>query len=210
MHLTGTRIAVVGLAVVAAATLLMVLPRGPWVWGVSAALFFAAAVVVWLAPRSVARLDESERIETLTLSRRAELVRGTSLRLREMRYRYSVRHDERGRMPFSTRINQIRLGFVPVIITDNDTDDQGLGFVAFIHDGSRWRGPGLPCAGNREDALGHAARQIDPLREIEDTGDTNFAGESGDDSSVDDDEQRWDTGSGWDDDSEPGDGGART
>jgi len=217
MHLNPTRLAIVAVALVLAGAILAIAPGHLVAWVAAVALFGLSVTTVVLAPRTEHHFEESARIESLSMVRRAELVRGTSLRLREMKYRYSVRHDERGRLPFSTRINQIQLGFVPVIITDNETDMQGVGFVAFIHDGQRWRGPGLPCAGTPSDAVANAARHVDPLRDVEDTGDTAVDGDSrgdgeGGDSRDDpfDDDSRWDTGSGWDDDSEPGDGGART
>ncbi|TVQ50428.1 MAG: hypothetical protein EA377_14315 [Phycisphaerales bacterium] len=109
---------------------------------------------------------EPEQFETLEASRIAELIRGTSLQLRNMRYRYSVRldrHAAHDRQPFTKIVNTIRLGFMPVIITDNGTDRQGYGYVAFVYDGRRWRGPGLPCPNEREDAIAHAARCVAPL-----------------------------------------------
>ena len=100
------------------------------------------------SPAGPASRDESDHISELSDARRKELMRGTSLFLREMRYRYSVRldaHETAERRPFSAEVNSIRLGFLPAVITDNKNDRQGLGLVAFVHDGRRWRGPGLPC-----------------------------------------------------------------
>ena len=116
---------------------------------------------------------EPEEFETLDASRIAELIRGTSLQLRDMRYRYSVRPDRHAahdRQPFTKIVNTIRLGFMPVIITDNGTDRQGYGYVAFVYDGHRWRGPGLPCPNGREDAIAHAARCVSPLDQDDESG----------------------------------------
>lgn len=139
-----------------------------WILGAVIAALVLVEVLL-LRPPAPSRLIEDERIEELPRSRLLELVRGTSLQLREMRYRYSVRPDVASRRPFSARVNQIKLGFVPVVITDNETDRQGAGFVAFVFDGHRFRGPGLPCAGSKEDALAHAAKCVEPLAGIEDT-----------------------------------------
>ena len=40
---------------------------------------------------------------------------------------------------------------------------QGFGYAAFVHDGDRWRGPGLPCPPGQSDAVKHAARCVSPL-----------------------------------------------
>ena len=109
------------------------------------------------------RPGEPDQIERLGEDRRLELVRGTSMHLRDMRYRYSLRYDRSDRDPFTAEVNTVILGFVPVVILDNQTDRQGLGFVAFPYDGERWRGPGLPCSGDRGAALEHAARCVSPL-----------------------------------------------
>ncbi len=88
------------------------------------------------------------------------------MHLRNMRYRYSVRaehHELSEREGFNAEVNGVHLGFVPVMITDNATDKQGYGFVAFVYDGRRWRGPGLPCPGGRERALQHAQHCVSPL-----------------------------------------------
>jgi hypothetical protein len=116
--------------------------------------------------------EESDDVTELGEARRRELMRGTSLYLREMRYRYSVRLDTRearDRRPFAAEVNTIRLGFLPAIVTDNTTDRQGLGFVAFVHDGTRWRGPGLPCPADQADAVRHAARCVSPLATEDET-----------------------------------------
>lgn len=111
--------------------------------------------------------DESRDIGCLPEERRRALLRGTSMHLRDMRYRYSVRYDHTERACFNADVNGVHLGFVPVIILDNMTDRQGYGYVAFPFDGSRWRGPGLPCGGGPEQALEHAARCVAPLDETE-------------------------------------------
>lgn len=126
---------------------------------------------LWLVGRSgvtLSRLQESPEIEDVDEARLRELIRGTSLHLREMRYRYSVRLPrvpvtEPDEQSFTAEVNQITLGFVPAVITDNRTDEEGLGYVAFVYDGRRWRGPGLPCPRDREAALAHAARCVAPL-----------------------------------------------
>ena len=90
------------------------------------------------------------------------------MHLRNMRYRYSVRaehHELSDRECFNAEVNRVHLGFVPVMITDTATDKQGYGFVAFVYDGRRWRGPGLPCPGGRDRALQHAQHCVSPLDE---------------------------------------------
>ena len=90
----------------------------------------------------------------------------------ELRYRYSIRFDASDtgeRKPFSAEVNTIKLGFLPVIIIDNSNDRQGFGYAAFVHDGNRWRGPGLPCPAGQADAVKHAARCVSPLAKEEET-----------------------------------------
>jgi len=110
-------------------------------------------------------------MEDLDAERQRALIRGTSMHLRNMRYRYSIRYDHADRTPFTTEVNTITLGFVPVVILDNLSDKQGLGYVAFPHDGRRWRGPGLPCGGGPEQAVAHAARCVSPLEKTDDSRD---------------------------------------
>ena len=89
-----------------------------------------------------------------------------------MNYRYSIRRDPADggeRQCFSAEVNTIRLGFVPVFITDNTNDRQGPGYVAFVYDGKRWRGPGLPCPAGQAEAVRHAARSVSPLATEEET-----------------------------------------
>ncbi|MGI9015198.1 MAG: hypothetical protein ACR2GY_13255 [Phycisphaerales bacterium] len=112
------------------------------------------------------RLNEPERIEQLDAQRTAMLIRGTSMHLRDMNYSYSIRPDHgTTRVAFTAEVNTILLGFLPVILMENQTERQGEGFVAFPYDGERWRGPGLPCAGEPDEAIAHAARCVAPLGE---------------------------------------------
>ncbi len=102
------------------------------------------------------------------MQKQHELLRGTSLHLHEMKYRYSVRIDHNqtvDRCCFNADVNTINLGFVPVVITDSATDKQGYGFVAFVYDGNRWLGPGLPCPGTKEQAIAYAQKNVAPLDE---------------------------------------------
>lgn len=122
-----------------------------------------AVILIALRRRPAAGLEEVERIEELEPQRIAELLRGTSLHLRDLRYRYSIVPDRSGRASFSQDLNALRIGFVPVVIHENAGDRQGDGFVAFVYDGRRWCGPGLPCAGGPERAVAHATRCISPL-----------------------------------------------
>ncbi len=115
---------------------------------------------------------ESPDIRDLSDERQRELMRGTSMHLREMNYRYSIRADPSApgnRQLFSAEVNSIKLGFLPAIITDNTNDRQGCGYVAFVHDGTRWRGPGLPCPGEQLQAVHHATRCVSPLATEEET-----------------------------------------
>jgi hypothetical protein len=118
------------------------------------------------------RRRETDDMKTLTPDRRRELIRGTSLYLRELNYRYSIRLDptETGEHRcFTAEVNGVKLGFVPVLITDNSNDRQGYGYVAFVHDGKRWRGPGLPCPSGQVEAVRHAAKCVSPLATEEET-----------------------------------------
>ncbi|MCP3903984.1 MAG: hypothetical protein GY715_10155 [Planctomycetes bacterium] len=131
-------------------------------------------IVIFLLgrPRERGPLVEPDDMSRISDERRRELMRGTSLFLREMKYRYSVRLDTReavDRRCFSAEVNSIRLGFIPAVVTDNSNDRQGLGFVAFVHDGNRWRGPGLPCPADQAQAVQHAARCVSPLATEEET-----------------------------------------
>ncbi len=130
-------------------------------------------IVARIGPgRGTTRLEEPDDVSQLSVERRHQLVRGTSMHLRNMRYRYSVRaehHELSDRECFNAEVNRVHLGFVPVMITDTATDKQGYGFVAFVYDGRRWRGPGLPCPGGRDRALQHALRCVSPLDESDES-----------------------------------------
>lgn len=145
-----------------------------WILPAGSAIFSVIGLVgtmlllgaAFLLPDRAPETPESDEIAELAETRLRELVRGTSLHLREMRYRYSVRMDPTSRWnhpAFTENVNNVRLGFVPVVLTDNETERQGLGYVAFVYDGQRWRGPGLPCPEDREEALTHARRCVTPL-----------------------------------------------
>ncbi len=136
-------------------------------WRGSGMILIATAIligllVVYMPIRQQEDERESEDISDLPIDRRKELIRGTSMHLRDMRYRYSIRHDQGDRNCFNREINGILLGFVPIILLDTTDDRQGYGFVAFPYDGRRWRGPGLPCGGSVEEAIAHAARCVEP------------------------------------------------
>jgi hypothetical protein len=143
----------------------------------SVVIFLAGMVgmiVASLMPRTSGfrALNESEDIGELSDARKRELVRGTSLFLREMKYRYSVRGDgatSNERRCFSAEVNTVKLGFLPAVITDNTNDRQGQGYLAYVHDGERWRGPGLPCPADQAEAVRHAARCVSPLAKEEET-----------------------------------------
>ena len=165
------RAVLVGVAVIsAAAGGALWLGRGP---GVVVWILLLCGVIGLIVARmgtrgGTTRLEEPDDVSQLSTERRHQLVRGTSMHLRDMRYRYSVRaehHELGGRECFNAEVNNIHLGFVPVMITDNATDKQGYGFVAFVYDGRRWRGPALPCPGGRERALQHAQHCVSPLDE---------------------------------------------
>jgi hypothetical protein len=180
--LISTRTLLLGLSAVVTAFGLFVLMSGMvqerwplWVMvGCSAASI--VALLVWTTTATSATGggagNETDDINDASPERRRELVRGTSLYLRELRYRYSIRIDPTDaieRKCFSAEVNTIRLGFVPVIIIDNTNDRQGFGYAAFVHDGKRWRGPGLPCPAGQAEAVKHAARCVSPLAKDEET-----------------------------------------
>jgi hypothetical protein len=165
MVITGRSLLLGLSAVVAAVGVVMWIDRqAHWLALVAAGCGLLSIVILNIAhPPQTLRRREPEDIEQLLEQRRRELVRGTSLYLREMHYRYSVRADQSDHQAFTHEINTLRIGFVPVVITDNHTDRQGYGYVAFVYDGKRWRGPGLPCGGGPEEAVAHAARCVAPL-----------------------------------------------
>lgn len=136
----------------------------------STCLVFAATALLFGRRESKAVVEPGE-ISDLSSARHEQLIRGTGLHLREIKYRFSVRLDRNAtadRRCFSKEINTIPLGFVPVVITDNTSGRQGYGFVAFVHDGRRWCGPGLPCPGDRERAQQHARRCVSPIDQSDD------------------------------------------
>lgn len=123
-------------------------------------------VVLVTRPVTTAEFREPDDVSQLSQQRRQQLIRGTSMHLRNMRYRYTVRgerHELSDRQCFNAEVNSVHLGFVPVVITDSATEKHGFGFVAFVYDGRRWRGPGLPCPGGPDQALQHALRCVSPL-----------------------------------------------
>ena len=167
----AVRTVLVGVAVISAAA-----GGALWFWlgpGVLVWILLLCGVIGLIVARmeplgGTARLEEPDDVSQLSTERRHQLVRGTSMHLRNMRYRYSVRaehHELSDRECFNAEVNRVHLGFVPVMITDNATDKQGYGFVAFVYDGRRWRGPGLPCPGGRDRALQHAQHCVSPLDE---------------------------------------------
>lgn len=174
MIFSGRRLLLsLAIVVVAMGIVILIEPVGRWLaWVVAGSGLVMIVVLNVLKPPAPMARTEPDSIEGLTETRRRELVRGTSLYLREMRYRYSVRvdtTDQSDRSCFTAEVNTIRLGFVPVVIMDNSSDSQGFGYVAFVYDSKRWRGPGLPCPGERGDALEHAAKCVSPLSDADET-----------------------------------------
>ncbi len=171
------RIFVIGmlLVVLASAMIMAFWPQlGFWHWPLLGVIVAAVIWVIILALHGSEppRLEESDDIRNLGDARWRELIRGTSKSLVEMNYRYSVRIDEQSRSDrrcFNAEVNTIRIGFIPAIIYDYDTDRQGVGYVAFVYDGRRWRGPGLPCPDGVNEAVKHAAKCIAPLATDEET-----------------------------------------
>ena len=156
----------VALALPALAGWLIAFSEYPNIGWIIAAVAAVYVIVLFILnkPGPDARHPEPEKIELVSDEGQQMLVRGTSMHLRDMKYRYSIRFDRGGeREPFTAEVNTIILGFLPVIILDNKTDRQGRGYAAFPYDGQRWRGPGLPCVGDAPDAMAHAARCVAPL-----------------------------------------------
>lgn len=179
MVISGRVLLMILAVVVTAAGLIMWFRHGPiwlsWVHvfcGIASLLLLQPWVGSIRPPISAAGRQEHDDISGLSPERRRELVRGTSLYLRELNYRYSIRLDAAetaDHKAFTAEVNTVKLGFVPVIITDNTNDRQGLGYVAFVHDGKRWRGPGLPCPAGQVEAVRHAAKCVSPLATEEET-----------------------------------------
>ncbi|MHC5022601.1 MAG: hypothetical protein ACYTGG_01645 [Planctomycetota bacterium] len=162
------------IAIVVVGVSLWMVPGARWLALVAAACGLGGiAVLLVVSPRGRALgPTEPDDIDKLSEARRRELMRGTSLYLRERSYRYSVRlpgEDLGERHCFTAEVNTIRLGFIPAVIIDNTNDRQGYGYVAFVYDGHRWRGPGLPCPDGQEEAVRHAARCVSPLATDEET-----------------------------------------
>jgi len=133
----------------------------------------ALSVIVILSLRPKEQeIQEPDHIRDLSESRLRELARGTSKSLRDMEYRYSVQLDfnptER-RRPFIAEVNSIRLGFYPSLIIENASDRTGFGYLAFMYDGKRWRGPGLPCPDGQAAAVRHATNCVSPLAKEDET-----------------------------------------
>ncbi|MHC4989390.1 MAG: hypothetical protein ACYTGC_00275 [Planctomycetota bacterium] len=168
MIISGRRL-LLGLAIVIVlcAVIVWLVPEARWLSIVVAICGGLVALVVSaVRPSRFVGPVEAEDISDVPEQRRAELMRGTSKLLREMGYRYSVRLDKHAtgdRRCFTAEVNSVRLGFVSALITDNATDRQGYGFVAFVYDNRRWRGPGLPCPAGQSEAIRHAAQCVSPL-----------------------------------------------
>lgn len=134
----------------------------------------ALSIIAILSMRPKARetREDPDDIRQLSDSRLRELSRGTSKFLRDMEYRYSVRLDFNAtghRRPFMAEVNTVKLGFVPSLIIENVSDRNGYGYLAFVFDGKRWRGPGLPCPDGQAEAVRHAARCVSPLAKEDET-----------------------------------------
>lgn len=137
-----------------------------FVWGLLLCGTIGVVLLIVPRPTTTADLREPDDVSQLSDQRRQQLIRGTSMHLRNMRYRYTVRaehHELSDRECFNAEVNSVHLGFVPVVIADVSTEKQDYGFVAFVFDGRRWRGPGLPCPGGRDRALQHAFRCVSAL-----------------------------------------------
>jgi hypothetical protein len=132
----------------------------------------ACALAIALRVSRGAGPAEPDDIRKLPGARHRELIRGTSLFLRDSNFRYSVRSDSRvgaADRAFNADVNTVRLGFLPAAITDNTNDREGYGYVALVYDGHRWCGPGLPCPADQTQAVRHAARCVSPLASEEET-----------------------------------------
>jgi hypothetical protein len=159
------------IVIVAVAIVIWIEPRYAWL-AVIAALAGAGIILVLLMRPGESHRGppEPQSIDLLTNERRLELMRGTSLYLQQQEYRYSIRAArEESRLCFTADVNTVKLGFVPAIVTDNTNDRQGYGYVAFVYDGRRWRGPGLPCPDGQAEAVRHAARCVSPLATDDET-----------------------------------------
>jgi hypothetical protein len=177
MLISGRRLLLALSIIVVAVGIVMILII-PGALGTTLAVVIVACGVISILALAVFRPagpsphHDSGDIRELDEPRMRELMRGTGLFLREMEYRYSVRLDTTpsgDRRAFTADVNQVHLGFIPAVVTDNTNGRQGYGYVAFVHDGKRWRGPGLPCPAGQAEAVRHAARCVSPLASEEET-----------------------------------------
>ncbi len=165
----GLRVVFLGLSLTLAAAgvaLWIWLGADVFVWGLLLCSTIGVVLLIVTRPTPADDVREPDDVSQLSKERRQQLIRGTSMHLRNMRYRYTVRaehHELSDRQCFNAEVNSVHLGFVPVVIADSTTDKQDYGFVAFVFDGRRWRGPGLPCPGGRDRALQHACRCVSAL-----------------------------------------------
>ena len=181
MQISPKTLTVLGLALLALAGIVLGLLAGegdrmvPIVMIIVGALGAGLASAFWRVDPETEMTDdraESSNIRDVSDARQRELIRGTSKYLREMNYRYSIRLNAGApgkRQSFTAEVNTVKLGFLPAVITDNTNDRQGYGYVAFVHDGTRWRGPGLPCPGEQVEAVHHATRCVSPLATEDET-----------------------------------------
>lgn len=176
MLISGRKLLLVLSVIVAAAGVAMLLWAGEGVRllaGVIAACgVLGVAAVLLIRPSVPTAENDPDEIGELSDTRLRELARGTSMFLRDMEYRYSVRidfHATPDRRRFMADVNTVRLGFVPAHVSENASEREGPGYVAFVYDGKRWRGPGLPCPDGQAEAVRHAARCVSPLAREEET-----------------------------------------
>src|SRR5688572_32688141 len=116
--LISSRNLLVGLSVIVTTlgVLLLLRDQTNWlVWVIIACGIISITALSLWPDRLPTLAKESEDITETSEELRRELVRGTSLYLRELRYRYSVRFDPSDageRKAFSAEVNTIKLGFV--------------------------------------------------------------------------------------------------
>ena len=165
---------IIGLGVLIA---LLTVPRD---WSITAAVLVGGGGLIVIGAMGLARLrrplrePEPARIEEVSDERTMELMRITGRALAEMNYRYSVRLDlDSTRQRFDATVHEVKLGFVPVMLLDHVTEKTGYGYVAFVHDGERFRAPGLPCPDGEDAAVRHAVRSVAPVDEEETTDDAD-------------------------------------
>jgi hypothetical protein len=192
--LLTNRAVLFGLGVIAL-VVLIVLWTAPSQWAATAAVFVGAGGLIVLGAMGLARLrrpmrePEPANIEDISDERAMELMRITGRMLAEMNYRYSVRLDlDTTRRRFDATINEVKLGFIPVLLIDHITEKTGFGYVAFVHDGERFRAPGLPCPDGEDAAVRHAVRSVNPIGEHDRAEDDAAADDPRDDDDADHDE----------------------